>query len=138
MAAVAGRVSETVCVAVEVVEPGSWQFNAQHNRAAVVAGESSCASAALQQSIIASLALECSGTPEVTPPLSAASRTTDMKHFLIANADCTYGPERLSSTSLVVDPDSGWTWQWLCRSEFAGVFRDSQKAAAKINAPACA
>ena len=44
-----------------------------------------------------------------------------MKHFLIANADCTYAPERLSSISHSVDPDSGWLWQGLCRSEFAGV-----------------
>lgn len=89
MATVEGGETDAVCAKVTVVGPGSWQFKAQHSRAAEVAGESLCASAALQQSVIASFTLECIGTPAVTPPLSAATTTTDMNHFLIANTDST-------------------------------------------------
>lgn len=89
--------TDPVGATVVLVVPGSWQFIAQHRRAAEVTGESSCASAALQQSIMSSFIPACIGTPAVTPPLSAANRTKDVNHFLIANADCTYAPEWLSS-----------------------------------------
>ena len=79
-----GAKTVAVCTAVVPLVTGSWQFKAQHKRAADVAGELSCASAALQQSIMASFMPECICTPAVTLPLRVANNIRDMENFLIA------------------------------------------------------
>jgi hypothetical protein len=77
-------------VMLELVGPGSGQLTAQHKRARDVAGESSCPTAALQQSIMPMSMLECIWIPAETLPHSAATRTRDVNHFNIARAACTY------------------------------------------------
>ena len=72
---------------------GSWQFIAQHKRAAVTSGASDCMCASRQQSIMPVIAHSSGSSPWSGIPASAllprtVTRTRDVNHFTIAYDNC--------------------------------------------------